>query len=150
MLTKFDASLHFPESNRKIRFFSSTASRSVRQQRLAAGYIPPRLRDCMYFRDAESMPTFHIARSYAKPARADGFSMLEVLISIIVLTVGLLGGAALQASAMAANRDARIASSAVLYAREIGEMMRGNKAIALKTSPADNPYLIDPLTYSRR
>jgi type IV pilus assembly protein PilV len=89
------------------------------------------------------MPTSNRVRSFAKPARADGFSMLEVLISIIVLTVGLLGGAALQASAMASNRDARIASSAVLYAREIGEMMRGNKGVALKTTAADNPYLID-------
>ncbi|MBK4736003.1 type IV pilus modification protein PilV [Noviherbaspirillum pedocola] len=89
------------------------------------------------------MPCSDIVLRYAKPARAGGFSMLEVLIAIIVLTVGLLGGAALQASAMASNRDARIASAAVLYAREIGEMMRGNKTVALKTSAASNPYLID-------
>lgn len=89
------------------------------------------------------MPYTDIARCYATPARAAGFSMIEVLVAVIVLSVGLLGGAALQASAMASNRDARIASSAVLYAREVGEMMRGNKTVALKTSPADNPYLID-------
>lgn len=69
--------------------------------------------------------------------------MTEVLISVVVLTIGLLGGAALQATALSSNRDARLASVAVNFAREAAEMMRGNKSIAIKANPAENPYLID-------
>ena len=78
-----------------------------------------------------------------------GFSLLEVLISIIILSFGLLGMVGLQAAALQANRDARVQSTALGLARELAEMMRGNKDIALKTALADNPYLGDfssPLT----
>jgi type IV pilus assembly protein PilV len=59
----------------------------------------------------------------------------------------LLGMVGLQAAALQANRDARVQSSALGLARELAEMMRGNKDIALLTS--GNPYLGDfssPLT----
>lgn len=70
-----------------------------------------------------------------------GFSLLEVLISIIILSFGLLGMVGLQAAALQANRDARLQSTALGLARELAEMMRGNKDIALLTSA--NPYLGD-------
>lgn len=76
-----------------------------------------------------------------------GFSLLEVLISIIILSFGLLGMVGLQAAALQANRDARLQSTASSLARELAEMMRGNKDIGLLT--ASNPYLGDftaPLT----
>jgi type IV pilus assembly protein PilV len=91
------------------------------------------------------------AKHKTLPCRRDpqhGFSLLEVLISIIILSFGLLGMVGLQAAALQANRDARVQSSALGLARELAEMMRGNKDIALLTS--DNPYLGDfsssPLT----
>ena len=68
-----------------------------------------------------------------------GFSLLEVLISIIILSFGLLGMVGLQAAAIQANRDARMQSSAVNLARELAEMMRGNKDISLLTT--GNPYV---------
>ena len=71
--------------------------------------------------------------------RSMGFSLLEVLISIIILSFGLLGMVGLQAAAIKANRDARIQSSAVTLARELAEMMRGNKDISLLT--IGNPYV---------
>lgn len=67
-----------------------------------------------------------------------GFSLIEVLISIIILSFGLLGMVGLQAAALQANRDARLQSVATTLARELGEMMRGNKDIA---NAASNPYL---------
>ena len=79
-----------------------------------------------------------------------GFSMMEVLIAVVVLTIGLLGGAAMQAQALSSNRDARLTSVAVALAREVGEMMRGNKDVAIQISSANNPYLVassgEPLT----
>lgn len=82
------------------------------------------------------------ANSKTMRNRQQGFSMMEVLIAVVVLTVGLLGGAAMQAQALSSNRDARLASVAVGLAREVGEMMRGNKNIAIDPNPSANPYLV--------
>ena len=67
-----------------------------------------------------------------------GFSLIEVLISIIILSFGLLGMVGLQAAALQANREAKAQSTASSLARELAEMMRGNKDIGLLTS--SNPY----------
>ena len=56
-----------------------------------------------------------------------GFSLIEVLVSIVVLSFGLLGMVGMQAAALQANREARLQSSAVVLARELAEMVRGNK-----------------------
>jgi type IV pilus assembly protein PilV len=71
--------------------------------------------------------------------RSSGFSLVEVLVSIVILSFGLLGMVGLQAAALRTNRDARLQSSAIVLAREMAEMMRGNKDIALALN---NPYLI--------
>lgn len=68
-----------------------------------------------------------------------GFSLVEVLVSIVVLSFGLLGIVGLQAGALQSNHDARQQSAAVVLARELAEMMRGNKDVAMRT--ANNPYL---------
>ena len=67
-----------------------------------------------------------------------GFSLIEVLISIIILSFGLLGMVGLQAAALQANRDARLQSVATTLGRELAEKMRGNKAVAVLLA---NPYL---------
>lgn len=79
--------------------------------------------------------------------RFRGFSLIEVLISIVILSFGLLGMVGLQAAALQANRDARLQSTASSLVRELAEMMRGNKDIGLLS--VANPYLGDftnPLT----
>ncbi len=73
--------------------------------------------------------------------RQTGFSLLEVLISIVILSFGLLGMVGLQAAALQGNRDARLQSTAISLARELAEMMRGNKDVALLT--LNNPYFGD-------
>jgi type IV pilus assembly protein PilV len=77
-----------------------------------------------------------------------GFSLIEVLVAIVVLSFGLLGMVGLQAAALQNNREARLQAVAVDLARELAEMMRGNKDVATLT--AGNPYLGDfstsPLT----
>jgi type IV pilus assembly protein PilV len=89
------------------------------------------------------------ARTRRKTARrARGFSLIEVLISIIILSIGLLGMVALQAAALQGNRSARVQSVAVTLARELADMLRGNKDVAIRdratlTPPEDNPYMGD-------
>ena len=74
------------------------------------------------------------------PRRELGFSLIEVLVSIVVLSFGLLGMVGMQAAALQSNREARLQSTGVVLARELADMIRGNKAIGiLQTS---NPYLV--------
>ena len=74
-----------------------------------------------------------------RPKRAQtGFSLVEVLVSIVVLSFGLLGMVGLQAAALKYNRDAKNQSVAVSLARELAEMMRANAQVAAKTT--GNPY----------
>jgi len=80
-------------------------------------------------------------RRVSRPAGAHGFTLLEVLVAIVVLSFGVLGAVGLQAAALQANREARNQSTAVALGRELGDLMRGNKDIAIATS--GNPYLID-------
>lgn len=76
------------------------------------------------------------------PACQQGFSLMEVLVSIVVLSFGLLGMVGMQAAALQSNREARLQSQAAGFARELAEMMRGNSGISLSQSLTDNPYLI--------
>lgn len=73
-------------------------------------------------------------------ARNLGFSLIEVLVSVVVLSFGLLGMAGMQAASIKSNREARLQSSAVVLARELAEMIRGNKLAGIQPA-ATNPYL---------
>ena len=78
-----------------------------------------------------------------RPAgRMRGFSLVEVLVSIIMLSFGLLGMVGLQAAALKANYEARLQSAAFGLAQELAEMMRGNKDIGI-WDDASNPYLLN-------
>jgi type IV pilus assembly protein PilV len=79
---------------------------------------------------------------YVKPrlAKSSGFSLIEVLVSVVVLSFGLLGMAGMQAASLQSNREARLQSSAVVLARELAEMIRGNKLAGVLPA-ATNPYL---------
>lgn len=86
---------------------------------------------------ASAIRIIHVAHSRG---RNTGFSLVEVLVSIVVLSFGLLGMVGMQAASLQSNREARVQSSAVLMARELAETIRGNKTEGIKLSP-DNPYL---------
>ena len=79
---------------------------------------------------------------YVKTHRvtSSGFSLIEVLVSVVVLSFGLLGMAGMQAASLQSNREARIQSSAVVLARELAEMIRGNKLAGIQPV-GTNPYL---------
>lgn len=91
--------------------------------------------------------TLRVARSRG---RASGFSLVEVLVSIVVFSFGLLGMAGMQAASLQSNREARLQSSAVVLARELAETIRGNKNIGILAT--SNPYIgsfsTSPLTAS--
>jgi len=55
-----------------------------------------------------------------------GLTMIEVLISIVILSVGLLGIAALQVMGMVNTNSANLRSQATFLAAEYGDIVRGN------------------------
>lgn len=70
-----------------------------------------------------------------------GFSLIEVLVAIIILSVGMLGAVGMQATALQSNKETRYQAIATTFGRELAEKMRGNNTIAIKT--VANPYLFD-------
>jgi len=85
-------------------------------------------------------PVAGVCRLRTSRAAVGGFSLVEVLVSIVVLSFGLLGMVGMQASALQSNRDSRAQSAAVFLARELAESIRGNKTEGIKL-PASNPYV---------
>ena len=60
-----------------------------------------------------------------------GFTLLEVLVSIIILSIGLLGMAGMMALGMKSNHIASYRSQATFLADDILDRMRANKTLAL-------------------
>jgi type IV pilus assembly protein PilV len=55
-----------------------------------------------------------------------GFTLIEVLISMVILAIGLLGLAAMQAISLRDNQDAYYYQQATLLAYEMQDRIRGN------------------------
>lgn len=65
---------------------------------------------------------------------AQGFTLLEVLVAVIVLSIGLLGLASLQAVGLRNNQSASLRSQSTVLAYEIVDRMRANRGPALNDS----------------
>ena len=59
-----------------------------------------------------------------------GFSMLEVLITVFILSVGLLGVAGMQAASIKLSHESHLRSQASLLAYDMADRMRANGASA--------------------
>jgi len=59
-----------------------------------------------------------------------GFTLIEILVTVIVLSIGLLGLAGLQATALKFNSTAYQRSQATILAYDIAEQMRANAKAA--------------------
>ena len=60
-------------------------------------------------------------------SRQGGFTLLEILIAVVILSVGLLGLAGLQAQSLRANQSALFLSQANLLAYDVVDQMRANR-----------------------
>jgi type IV pilus assembly protein PilV len=78
-------------------------------------------------------------RSYSR-----GFSLLEVLVALLVLSIGLLGLAALQTVGLKFNTQSYQRTQAVLNAYDIIDRMRANPA-AVAAGSYDNIAISDPI-----
>jgi len=63
--------------------------------------------------------------------RSGGMTLIEVLISLLVMSVGILGLATLQAASINFNANANQSSHATVLAYDMADRMRANRAAAL-------------------
>ncbi len=64
-------------------------------------------------------------------ARSAGFTLIESLVALLVLSIGLLGVAAMQLASLQANNGAFQRTQATFLAQDIADRMRANRAAAL-------------------
>jgi len=60
--------------------------------------------------------------------RAQGFSLLEVMVALVIISIGLLGVAKMQALAYASTSTASLRSLAAIEAASLASAMRANRA----------------------
>lgn len=86
-----------------------------------------------------------------KRSAASGFTLLEVLIAVLVLSIGLLGLAGLQATSLKFNHSAYMRTAATNLAYDMADRMRVNRDAALSgqydnvnfpTPPTCDPTLV--------
>ena len=79
-----------------------------------------------------------------------GFTLIEVLITVLVVSIGLLGLAGLQISGLRANMGSEVRSNAAILANNIAERMRANQLGVHNTDATeDNQYAnLDTGTYT--
>ncbi|WP_157995398.1 type IV pilus modification protein PilV [Peristeroidobacter soli] len=76
-----------------------------------------------------------------------GMTLIEVLVTLVIISVGLLGVAALQLTTVRNNYDSYVRSQAAVLAADMLDRMRVNRAVALSDA---NPYTValGPVTAS--
>ena len=67
-----------------------------------------------------------IRRSRRRPRRADGFSMIELLVAVFVMAVGVLGVVGLQLLSLQNNRNALLRAEAARLAYDMMDRIRAN------------------------
>lgn len=74
--------------------------------------------------------------------RQNGFTLIEVLISVFVLALGVIGAAGMQLNAMRTGQQSGFQTIAVQLASEMADNMRAN-ANQLNQDDSANPYIIE-------
>ena len=68
-----------------------------------------------------------------------GFSMIELLVSVVIMSVGVLGMAGLQIISMQQNRSALLQGEATFRANDILDRIRANPATTYAAALTDTP-----------
>ncbi len=90
---------------------------------------------------------YKMAGQEKKMHNENGFTLIEALIALFVLTVGVLGMMTLQTSAISSNYQANTMTNAVSLATDRLEQLRSLSFNAANLNLANSPYTnIDPVT----
>ena len=66
--------------------------------------------------------------NHSNPRNHQGFTLVEIMVTMVVMSIGFLGLAGLQATALRSNSGANLRTQAVLYANDMAERIRANPA----------------------
>lgn len=69
-----------------------------------------------------------------RPLRQSGFSLIEVLVAIIIISIGVLGLVAMQGKAIQFTQDSAQRNTAVMLANDLIELIRSNRDAVLDAS----------------
>lgn len=64
-------------------------------------------------------------------SKQDGFTLIEILVAVVILSIGLLGIASLQVQGLKNNQSAYLRSQATLLAYDMADRMRINATAAI-------------------
>lgn len=68
---------------------------------------------------------------FQSPVNVRGVTLVEVLVTVVILSVGLLGVAAMQASSLQSGQAAYQRSQANTIAAELADQLRSNRSVVL-------------------
>jgi type IV pilus assembly protein PilV len=74
--------------------------------------------------------------------RTHGFTLIEVLVAVVVVSLGMLGVAGTLLTATRSSTSNYLKQQAVQYAYDIVDRMRANDAAAVLTGAGTNPYVV--------
>jgi type IV pilus assembly protein PilV len=79
------------------------------------------------------------------PSSEQGFSLIEVLVSILILAFGILAMGGLQLASLRSNQMSSYTSTAATLSKDYSEMMRSNFSVSnvVTVTAGVNPYLFD-------
>lgn len=75
-------------------------------------------------------PRIPVRLLHGRPSRQQGTTLIEALVAVVVLSIGLLGMAGLQANALKLNQTSMQRSQATILAYSILDQMRSDTAAA--------------------
>jgi len=70
----------------------------------------------------------HYINNRSSQYKHSGFTLVEIMVTMVVMTIGFLGLAGLQATALRSNSGATLRTQAVIYANDMAERIRANPA----------------------
>jgi type IV pilus assembly protein PilV len=79
-------------------------------------------------------------RTYTRPLRQRGVTLIEVLVALVIVAVGLLGLAGLQVRGLSIQKDAHGRAIATQLALDLADRMRANRDTGTLTPPADYTF----------
>ncbi len=78
--------------------------------------------------------------------RQKGLSLVEVLVSLVIFALGLLGAAGLQLATLKSNKFSASSAIAISLAKEYGELIQTFPSSVITTSSGTNTFFIDTNT----
>jgi len=71
--------------------------------------------------------------------RTSGFSLIEVMVTLVLTTIGILGMVAMQGRSIQYTQDSAQRNTAIMLANELAEIIRANPDEVFKKTPPKEP-----------